>query len=213
MALAIQFLTAATTARTCPQADEIARLAWRAWAEQQLEDDDAARIAAAVTARKATLRAVRIPAAPRPAPQRQRSKSIERRRRLAASGMLPPAIAASFTTSEAAVLAVVLREIKSKGSCALALDHLAALAGTCRTTARNALATARRLRLIEIKYRPRPGRRSETNVITLLSAELISWARLSRGDRAQKNHHHGKPKVSQGFSDPPSKRIERGRSA
>ena len=47
--------------------------------------------------------------------------SIERRRRWAASGRLPPAIAARFTLAEQAALAVVAVEVAKRGDCRLAV--------------------------------------------------------------------------------------------
>ena len=71
------------------------------------------------------------------------SASMDRRRRWAASGRLPPQIAARFTLAEQAVLAVVAAEAAKRGACTLTLDHIAAWAGVCRSTVKNALREAR----------------------------------------------------------------------
>jgi len=61
-----------------------------------------------------------------------RQASLERRRRQAASGALPPALAARFTTGELAALTVIARQCQKGGVCALPIDAIAALAGVSR---------------------------------------------------------------------------------
>jgi hypothetical protein len=56
---------------------------------------------------------------------------------------MPPHLACKFTTSEQAVLRIVGDECRDHGCCALHIDAIAARAGTCRTTAQNALRMAR----------------------------------------------------------------------
>jgi hypothetical protein len=121
--------------------------------------------------------------ASKPAPRRvgsrpRSSASMERRRSWAAAGRLPPAIAARFTLAEAAVLAVVASEICKRGACRLALDHLAALAGVCRSTAKRALRAAHTLGLLRVEERRLTGWRNDTNMITIVSPEWLSWLRL-----------------------------------
>ncbi len=65
--------------------------------------------------------------------------SLERRRRWAASGRLPPALAAKFSLAEHAVLALIAAETARRGDCRLSVPHLAALAGVAETTVRNAI--------------------------------------------------------------------------
>jgi hypothetical protein len=55
-----------------------------------------------------------------------------------------PAIAAKFSTSELAVLKAIGEEVVKHGICSHAI---AAIAGTCRSTAKNAMRTAEALRL------------------------------------------------------------------
>src|SRR4051794_41771954 len=78
---------------------------------------------------------------------------MERRRRWAASGALPPALAARFTLAETAVLAVLAAEVLRHSACTLTVGHIAALAGVSETTARNALREARGLGLLTIEER------------------------------------------------------------
>jgi hypothetical protein len=60
--------------------------------------------------------------------------SIERRRRLVASGPLPPPLAARFTWGEIAVMRIVGDECRVHGCCTLHIDAIAARAGVHRTT-------------------------------------------------------------------------------
>jgi hypothetical protein len=89
--------------------------------------------------------APRASARPRGArPQRSpdRQASIERRRRLVASGPLPPPLAARFTWGEIAVMRIVGDECRVHGCCTLHIDAIAARAGVHRTTVQNALREA-----------------------------------------------------------------------
>jgi hypothetical protein len=106
--------------------------------------------------------------------------SMERRRRWAAAGRMPPALAAKFTTAEAAVLAVVAVEVGKRGDCRLHLDHIAALAGVSRTTVKNALREAKRLGLVTVEERRITGFKSDSNVVRIISPEWQSWMRLAR---------------------------------
>ena len=204
--LAEHFAAAAAAVRTIPELDHVAALTWKAWAEGQIPDSAAEAVCNVVQARKATIRsriAARAlrPASTPPRPQeRKRPDSIARRRRLAASGALPAAMATSFTQGEAAVLTVVAREVKRHRRCELPLDAIAAMAGVCRTLAKEALRRARHLGLIQVTERPRRGQRSDTNSVTIVSAEWMTWLRLGR-DRGQKSDHHGKRRDSK-LSEP-----------
>jgi len=106
--------------------------------------------------------------------------SLERRRRWAASGRLPPAIAARFTLAEQAVLSLVAAEIARRGDCRLAVEHMAALTGVSRSSVKNALREARRLGLMTIEERRVTGFRNDTNVVRIVSPEWQAWLRLAR---------------------------------
>lgn len=116
---------------------------------------------------------------PQRAPNRQRS--IERRRHLAASGVMPPALASRFTTGELAVLRIIGDEVKAKGWCDLTFGEIAARAGVCRTTAQNALRAAAREGLLTARERRRAGANSLPNVVRIISREWLAW--LTRGPR------------------------------
>jgi hypothetical protein len=106
--------------------------------------------------------------------------SMERRRSWASSGRLPLRIAARFTLAEHAVLAVVAVEVTGKGECTLTLEHIAALAGVCRSTVKNALREAHSLGLIRVEERRLSAWRNAPNKVTILSPEWLSWLRLTR---------------------------------
>ena len=105
---------------------------------------------------------------------------MERRRRWAASGLLPPALAARFTLAETAVLAVVAAEALRHGRCTLVLEHIAALAGVCRKTVKNALKEAQRHGLLGIEERRLSAWRNAPNVVTITSREWSSWLKMRR---------------------------------
>ena len=111
-------------------------------------------------------------------PDRQRS--LERRRRLAASGPMPPQLACQFTTGQLSVLRIVSDEVRRKGRCTLYVDEIAARAGVSHRHAQAALRWAEELRLLRIVERRLTGTRNDTNVVTIISAEWLAWLRLKR---------------------------------
>lgn len=164
----------------------IAAVLWKAFAAGQVSEAEAEALSAAIELRKASGNAVQReqpPKAPgcarRAVGSRPRSHlSLERRRRWAASGRLPPALAARFTLAEAAVLAAVAVEVAKRGDCRLAIGHLAALAGVSETTVRNALRRAEALALVAVEERRRTAWRNDTNVVRVVSREWVGWLRL-----------------------------------
>src|SRR5215218_11387573 len=120
---------------------KVAGLLWRAYAAGQVTEVEAQGLSDLIEARRA------LPAPQKPLQRRLGSRprspaSMERRRRWAASGALPPALAARFTLAETAVLAVLAAEVLRHGACTLTVGHVAALAGVSETTVRNALRAA-----------------------------------------------------------------------
>jgi hypothetical protein len=105
----------------------------------------------------------------------KRPDAIQRRRRWAASGWLPPQIAARFTTGELAALSVMAWEHMRSGSCRLALSHICAIAGVGRSTAQSAVRLSRSLGLLTAAERRRPGRASLTNQVQITSREWLAW--------------------------------------
>ena len=106
--------------------------------------------------------------------------SMERRRRWAASGRLPPGLAARFTLAEQAVLALVAAEVVRRKDCRLAVGHLAAIVGVAETTVRNAVREAVKLGLVTVEERRVTGFRNDTNIVRIISAEWTAWLRLAR---------------------------------
>jgi hypothetical protein len=211
--LAEQFTAAAAAARNTHAIDELARLTWRAHAENKLDDVEAEAIGEALQARRTTfsqgrghpparpperrLRAARTPRAP------DRQASLERRRRQALSGIVPARIAASFTMSELAVLTVVARQCQRAGTCTLHIDAIAALAGVCRRTVQTAMRHARIMGLVLVKERRIPGRKSLTNIVSINCPMWAGWI-------GRKNSHATHTKVFNSASSRPSSAEQRG---
>ena len=229
--LADQFTAAAAAARNTHAVDEIARLTWRAHAEGQLLDAEAEAVSEALQARRAafatrrtivpvhTMARCRTMARGQRSPDRQ--VSIERRRRQAMSGVVPAKIAASFTMAELAVLTVVARQCQRTGVCVLHIDAIAALAGTCRTTVKRAFRQARLLGLLLVKERRIPGRKSLTNVVTIISKDWLGWLRLGIGGqmRATTNNQafysessRPSPRAQEAFEGGSARNVPRGGS-
>ena len=81
-----------------------------------------------------------------------------RRRGLAYGGMLPPAIAKTFTVGQAAVLTVVAWEHLHHGACRKSYAEIADEAGCSRRWVKETIGLAQHRGLIAVEHRPRPGR-------------------------------------------------------
>lgn len=104
-----------------------------------------------------------------------REASRRRRRELARDGHMPPDVRSRYTEGEAAVLRIVAGEVRLKGYCDWPIDKIAALAGVCRTTCQNAMREAIWLRHASIERRPVKGRKSDTNIVRIISREWLAW--------------------------------------
>src|SRR4051812_31519025 len=96
----------------------VSGLLWRAFAAGQASEAEASEISEMIESRRA------LPPSQKPMQRRWGSRprspaSMERRRRWAASGALPPALASRFTAAEMAVLAVIAAEALKHGRCTL----------------------------------------------------------------------------------------------
>jgi len=180
-------LAAAPRERLC----DLSKALWQAFSAGAVSEADAEQLSELIEARRAvpplaarqgaiTCEEHRFPARK---PQRPpvRSVAIERRRRLAASGPMPPALAARFTTGELAVLRIVADEFRDRGTCSLCLDAIAARAGVSRSLAKGAIREARRLGMLEVIERRRTGAKSLPNVVRVIDREWLAW--ISRGKR------------------------------
>src|SRR5215213_6141533 len=195
MSFCNQMAAAIDGARTLTRLDHLSRSIWQGLAAGAVADDDAQALAERLHARRSVLRGeikpVGIPIGrpsifPPRRPQRtpQRPVAIARRRHLAASGPMPPALACKFTVSELAVLRIVGDEVRQHGHCDRCVNELAARAGVCRSMVKNAIRTAARLGLLTVEERRREGRRNLPNVIRIVSKEWTVW--LARGGRASR---------------------------
>lgn len=107
-------------------------------------------------------------------PDRQASR--QRRRTWGGSSALPPELRAAFTEGQRAVMAVVVDLSKARGFCDAPIDRIAAIAGVCRTTARDAMHEARRLGLISITERPMKGlSKNLTNIVKVVARAWVRW--------------------------------------
>src|SRR4051794_31003923 len=156
----------------------VAALLWKAYAAGQVTEAEASALSETIELKRA------LPPAQKPIQRRligsppRSPASLERRRRWAASGALPPALASGSPPAETAVLAVVAAEHQKHGRCTLVIDHIAALAGVGRTTVKNALREAQRQSLIRIEERRLSAWRNAPNVVTITSREWSAWLRM-----------------------------------
>ena len=199
---ASEFLTAIGGTKSLSTLDGFARALWTDWGAGLLTDEQASALAEALEARKREVRGIdtvanRVPQVAQAArrqgrlshfpPKRKaarspdRRASIERRRTLAASGPMPPQLASQFTTGELAALRIVADAVRDRGYCAMTLGEIAARAGVCITTARNALRLAAREGLVTIEERRRDKRPNLANVVRIISREWRLW--IERGPK------------------------------
>ena len=98
---------------------------------------------------------------------------------------MPPQLANQFTTGELAALRIVADAVRDRGFCILTLGEIAARAGVCVTTARNALRTAAREGLVTIEERRRDKRPNLANVVRVVSREWKTWIERGPKPKAQ----------------------------
>src|SRR4051812_17961517 len=191
-----QMAAAIDSARTLTRLDHLSRSIWQSLAAGAVGDDDAQALAERLHARRGVLRGeikpvgLLPPGRPSIFPPRRHQRApkrpvaIARRRHLAASGPMPPALACKFTVSELAVLRIIGDEVRQHGQCDRCVDELAARAGVCRRMVQNAIREAARLGLLTIEERRREGRRNLPNIVRIVSKEWTSW--LARGGRSSR---------------------------
>lgn len=184
----------------------VTALLWRAFGEGRVSEDEAEALSGLIEARTDAPALRRLPQAARATsgateahtgrstPQDPQSSarrpgvgsrprtdaSMERRRRWAASGRLPPGLAARFTLAEQAVLSLVAAETVRRKDCRLSVPNLAAVVGVAETTVRNAIREARKLGLLTVEERQITGCRNDTNIVRIISPEWTAWLRLAR---------------------------------
>jgi hypothetical protein len=121
-----------------------------------------------------------------------RKASRDRRRTFGGSSALPDQLRHYYTEGQRAVLFIVAGETKRHGTCDLPIDKIAALAGVCRTTVQTTMHEARLRSHIKITERPRPGRKSLTNLVEVISPDWRRWIRRSshRVQNSDFDEHH-----------------------
>lgn len=175
-------------ARTLAQMDELSRQVWQGHGGGALDAVQAQALAERLHARRSAIREgivpVGIPAGRvslfpprRSVASPDKAASRDRRRLLACSGPMPPALAARFTTGQLAVLRIVADEVAAKGVCGLCIDAIAARAGVCRRLAQGAIRLAEGDGLLTVEERRHEGRRSSTNLVRIISREWQAWMR------------------------------------
>ena len=186
-----QFRSAIETA-AIRDLDALSKKLWAAHGAGALADDQAQQLQEMIQQRRQpaarALSSVTATAAPRYFIQRtpdqrspDRRASIQRRRQHAATGPLPPNLAANFTTGELAFLKVLADECLAHGACDRSLNELAARAGVCRSLAKRTMRLAELDGLVTVQRRPRSGRKHLTNIIRIVRAEWLDW--LCKGRR------------------------------
>src|SRR3954468_22543143 len=169
----------------CPRAElpAVSGLLWKAYAAGQVTEDQASELSEMIEAK----RAIPVPP-PRPrlrVGSRPRSPAhMERRRRWAASGCLPPALAARFTLAEQSALAVIAAENRKRGDCRLTIGELADVAGVSPTSVKNALRAARALGLISVEERRLTAFRNAPNIVRIVDPSWRAWLRLGGGGKS-----------------------------
>ena len=168
--------------------DHVAQQIWKALAAGLVSEQAAERLSEAIETRRVVLEDKRsvsqgkgTQGTHRAVTSHDKARSLARRRKQAASGVLSPDIASHFTTAEQAALAVIAHKIKRSGTCSYFMDKIAAIAGICRTSARNAIRKAEALGLIEVQERRVRWFRNLSNVISIVSTDWRSWLKLRGG--------------------------------
>jgi hypothetical protein len=180
MSLATQIASAIELAQF-HELNDLAHKLWKAHAAGHLTDEQAQGFAEQIEAKRPKRPTGDVTSFKQPTPPQQpqrtpdRQASIERRRRLARASPVPPELVDKFTQGEHAALTVVCGEIQRCGLCAWFLAKIAAIAGVCVTTVRNALRKARNIGLLYSEERRRRGQKSLTNIVRVLRRSWGHW--------------------------------------
>lgn len=181
---------AAESADRSDQLDAIARTLWQAHGTGALDDNAATSVAAAIDARRlalagkrtlghqnsTALRTILSRAQDRAQLDADRKDNRRTRRiRRALSGRVPGDIAealAGITAAIAAVFDVIGCELAARRCCDLPIGKIAALAGVCRSTVKNAIRLARAAGLLDVVERRVSRFRNATNLIGFAATPL-----------------------------------------
>jgi hypothetical protein len=140
---------------------------------------------------------------------------------LAASGPLPPGLAASFSLSHLAALRIVVDEAAQTGTCRLHVEAIAAHAGISRRSVQYAMKEAERAGLLAVKERARKGQPHLTNLVHVTSTEWGAWIEKGKrpgpngkpvnfDDTAQSYAPHGQDSSSEPLAPRPARRAAGG---
>lgn len=156
----------ATTER--PNLDALSQAVTQEWSKGSLSDEDGEKLFALIEQRRRS----------NFQPKRRRNRKpagqgvLAHRRKLAATGPMPPALASQFTTSELAVMAVLTF---CNGFFDRSIKELSDRAKVGHSTVQKALRTAERLGLLTIEERRVPGRKNLPNIVRVVSLEWRTW--------------------------------------
>src|SRR5215213_8282674 len=184
----IEQLRRAVEASPRAELPAVSALLWKAYAAGHVTEAEASALSETIELKRA------LPLTQKPIQRRFGSRprtpaSLERRRRWAAFGALPPALASRFTLAEQAVLAVVAAENRKRGDCRLTNKEVADVAGVSITTVKNALRVARALNLLTIEERRLTAFRNAPNVVRIVDASWRAWLRLGGGGKSVPRSH------------------------
>jgi len=126
---------------------------------------------------------------------RDRQRSLERRRRLAYSGPMPPQLACKYPPAQLAALEVIGDEVVARGYCDLSMGEIAARAGCSLRWAQMGLRAAEEDNgHVRIQQRRVSAFRNETNIITIVSPEWLAWLKHRRHQWLQRRKRVGEQK-------------------
>jgi len=214
---ATQVAAAIDAARTLTRLDHLSKDIWAAFGAGSVTDDEAGRLAELLHDRRRAMRGEIVPVgipAGRPSlfpPRRlqrppDRSVAMTRRRQLAASGPMPPALAARFTVAELAVLRIVSDEVRERGRCDRTIAELAARAGCGRWSVQQAVRQAAKLGLLTVEERRRQGQKNLPNMVRVVSREWLGWI-------ARRPRRVAEPAIGFEFSSPTDRQIKKAADA
>jgi DNA-binding transcriptional ArsR family regulator len=181
----VQFQEAVRRARR-GDLDPLTRDLWKAVAAGLVSEDEGQQLAEEIALRRRIGSASGGPTGPSPRrsyfppkrprkPVQDRSRSLLRRRALAASGPLPPALAAHFTVGELAALKIVVDEMRARRLCDRTVGEIAARAGVGETTVRNAIRSAAELGLVTVEERRQYRKPNLSNLVRVIDPAWLAW--------------------------------------
>jgi len=162
---------------------KVSALLWKAYAANQVSEQEANELAEMIQLKR-VIHTPRNPAKPRLGSRPRTPAHLERRRRWAASGLLPPRLACRFTQGESAVLSCVAKESRARGDCRLTHQEVADVVGCSVTLVKNAIRAARSLGLVSIEERRVSAFRNLPSIVRVVSPEWRAWLQLGGGGRS-----------------------------